>query len=526
VVESLANFLEHRDSNNLRVLSFQFTTTARITREAARRGRAAEAGLHAWQRLRELPADAPEGDQLAEEIRALLLGDRRPRSVDEERWHILSAFLESASVEDLRAFVVSVDFVTNATQSADIRVAIERDLVGRGFCTDLDSATRVYDRLFVRTFERLSSVGLKRLTTEELQIEVRAGLDGAQLPQVSGALRLLAQRLETLEADVAALQYDARAGLSGAAELLPIGDTVTFQSTASYFGNRLQVDTAVNHARALLGRDAEMSECQVAIDGFLASERLGVVLVTAQGGMGKSRFLLAVAREWEANGSVRWVRDGQPVAFQALGELPQGPLLIVCDDAQRQGGLTQLLALAKERRDATIVCLGMRPYGRASYEAAVHATHLETEQLHELRAPRYVRLSCYCFFEPSLVRSSRTLPTDCCHSGEIHSSSLCLLLGCYGLDDSIPNFLRGIRSSAVSCSRDIERRRLVPSPQRSIPHLLSTRSKSSPRFSRFVALQVRLTIASPVICALLRVSCVARYLPCLTPESSRRTEAS
>jgi len=68
--------------------------------------------------------------------------------------------------------------------------------------------------------------------------------------------------------------------------------------------------------------------------------------------------------------AVRWVRDEGLVPPGSIVELPDGPVAICCDDAHRRQDLQTVLAIGQQRKDPTVVVLGIRPWGRSALRVA------------------------------------------------------------------------------------------------------------------------------------------------------------
>ncbi|HEY0929648.1 MAG TPA: hypothetical protein VGE27_06985 [Gemmatimonas sp.] len=186
-----------------------------------------------------------------------------------------------------------------------------------------------------------------------------------------------------VEESVGALRADQRLGVADADTVLESGDSLHFATTGSYFRRLLSVESAFHHGRPLVGREAVLARLLECVEGGLTSGDATVVSLASVGGSGKTRLLLEVARRVEPT-TVRWVRDGELVSFAALSELPAGPLVLFCDDAQRRQDLTELIRLVDFRREPTVLILGARPYGRAAVSTAVNVAKLPTENFVDL----------------------------------------------------------------------------------------------------------------------------------------------
>ena len=204
------------------------------------------------------------------------------------------------------------------------------------------------------------------------------------LSQIERIATATHEALGRLQDDVGGLQADLRTGIANSASLLSAGDTLNFATTETYFGRRLSAETTFNHARPLVGREQIVGRIVEEVHGLLESPGVGIVSISAVGGSGKSRLLIEAARKLETDVSVRWVRDGVDVTLDALSQLPPGPLLLICDDAQRRSDLTSLLQLADARKDRTAILVSTRPYGRDALQSCLYGANVSFDRLRDL----------------------------------------------------------------------------------------------------------------------------------------------
>lgn len=218
------------------------------------------------------------------------------------------------------------------------------------------------------------------LTTTETFHRAYTAVALADLQQEVREVRESSARVEE---SVEALRADQRLGVADADAVLGTGDSLHFVTTDTYFRRMLNVDSAFHHGRPLVGRQDVLARLLECVQGGLRSAGATVVSLAAIGGSGKTRLLLEAARRVEPT-TVRWVRDGELVSFAALSELPTGPLVLFCDDAQRRQDLTELILLVDFRRDPTVLILGARPYGRAAVSTSVNVARFPTENFVDL----------------------------------------------------------------------------------------------------------------------------------------------
>ncbi|HEX5257766.1 MAG TPA: helix-turn-helix domain-containing protein [Sphingomicrobium sp.] len=117
---------------------------------------------------------------------------------------------------------------------------------------------------------------------------------------------------------------------------------------------------ALTHAWTMVGRERELESLVEAL-----SAKASVVLLTAAGGMGKSRLLKeAVERFHEAHPAtkVRFLSAAGEVGRADLEALGGGPKLIVVDDAHDRDGLPLLIEFAADEANEAQLLLAARPY--------------------------------------------------------------------------------------------------------------------------------------------------------------------
>lgn len=397
---ALANFFEHRSLNPELSLRFRFTTNALPRREKLSPLPNGLTGVEAWRRIHAGEVSPTEAAELLGGLRQLLRGNSRPDGATVDSWRAWRAFLDSSSDQELSAFIAQVEIATASPQLEELRPRIERRLRDEGYADDDHTAAELYTVLFVAVFKKLSVQGLKRLTRADLLAEVAGRGPGARDSGLRAKLEELKtfveERLAAVERDLYVLRAAVAARISppGARH----GDTRTFQLTTNYFGKELDPSSTFNHARELAGRN-ELLERALESCSSILTKGSGILVVGGAGGVGKSRFLLEAARRLEAAGlEVRWVRDHATPDTESLNELPDGQVVILCDDAHRRTDLGAVLEFVESRRDPTVVFLGVRPYGRdalrvAAFQAGIGLDRiLDLGDLHDLERDDLVQL--------------------------------------------------------------------------------------------------------------------------------------
>ncbi len=156
----------------------------------------------------------------------------------------------------------------------------------------------------------------------------------------------------------------------------------TFLRTPLYFGRLLSAQGTFHHARGLVGRQPQLRD----VLNATRDRSVDVVVLGGRGGSGKSRLLLEVARRIEPSKAavVRWVRDDGTAEPNSIRELPDGRVVIICDDAHRRSDLAQLLALVRLRKQRTTLILGVRPWARPSVAVALQRGGVPVERTRDV----------------------------------------------------------------------------------------------------------------------------------------------
>ena len=157
VIESLENFVSHREQNPETTITFRFLTNASPARERGSGLPTSTTGLDCWNGLRERPYESAHDTELAK-IRAILLdGASRSDSA-------LAEFIGGKSLRELHAeIVVPVEFCLNSGATEAPGEQGTALLVEMGLAPTPDDARHVFLMLFWHVFSLLGQRGEKRL---------------------------------------------------------------------------------------------------------------------------------------------------------------------------------------------------------------------------------------------------------------------------------------------------------------------------------------------------------------------------
>lgn len=136
------------------------------------------------------------------------------------------------------------------------------------------------------------------------------------------------------------------------------GRAHVFQEPEAYFHPLMKEESPFNLTHALVGREGELDR----IVGHARSGE-GAMLLTAPGGVGKTRLLLELATRLEDHRdlSIRFVALDARWHPASLVELPSGSVCIVVDDGHRREDLPELVAGCVQRQGRTCFIVTCRP---------------------------------------------------------------------------------------------------------------------------------------------------------------------
>lgn len=141
-----------------------------------------------------------------------------------------------------------------------------------------------------------------------------------------------------------------------------------------------------SHSWSLIGREMDVA----AIVEALTTEPKRIVLLSAAGGVGKSRILKRVAEILLTNQpsvTVRFLSPTETVTAQSLENLGRAPKVLVVDDAHDRNDLGALFAYAADKSRNARLVIATRPYARTKImgQAGVFAL---ADRLSQVDLPR------------------------------------------------------------------------------------------------------------------------------------------
>jgi hypothetical protein len=193
--------------------------------------------------------------------------------------------------------------------------------------------------------------------------------------------RDLGNLVRTLPVHEARTLLDAHFGTPVRRQFMPIAGTDVFLGLEEFYGPLLRADLRFHHNSALVGRDQDLAALVDALDDAPGPS---VVLLDAPAGRGKSRLVLEALRQIQLKQPTIPVlvrAEQRLLDAGALQELPDGPTLLLVEDAHRDPtGIAAVLQYAR-RTEGVRVILTSRPSGSATVKEAVLAAQFDLSEL-------------------------------------------------------------------------------------------------------------------------------------------------
>lgn len=150
------------------------------------------------------------------------------------------------------------------------------------------------------------------------------------------------------------------ASLTSARDRGDIGSRYSpFQSWDKFFAQALNADRGLHSHSPFFGRENELAR----MDAFVRSEE-SVLVITASGGVGKSRLLLEMARRSSVNPTsprILFVDAGDTWNSDDINRLPTVATILVVDDAHRRPDLDRLIAASRKYNSSIRFIVSCRP---------------------------------------------------------------------------------------------------------------------------------------------------------------------
>jgi hypothetical protein len=200
---AVAHFSEHRKTNSSFRLRFRFITTATLGKEQAweRSGTA----ISTWQSVQREQLNDKDQEDALRGIREFLSTCSAPDGISAEVWALVEDLVKEENSPALLELIQSFEWGFGSADYPEIETGIKQALLRSGLAENEEIAEALFERLFLFVFKRLSQPGIKRLTSTELQEQLRQPTFTARdlaFLQFTRDLREAARRIEQLEVRV------------------------------------------------------------------------------------------------------------------------------------------------------------------------------------------------------------------------------------------------------------------------------------------------------------------------------------
>lgn len=185
VTEFLASAVEHRQTNPEVSLLFRYVTNAKIGIETSNPLKPRRSAIRRWQELCNDPSTADTSGDIAK-ILQILLSSPRPPKLGAATWDTYVTFRREWPPGDFFAFMKRVVWSTESGDVEQVQQRAVTALIRIGHATDDGDALLIHHHLFDFLFRVITQKGIKRLTPEQLEEQVRKGpSQGAILSRIS-----------------------------------------------------------------------------------------------------------------------------------------------------------------------------------------------------------------------------------------------------------------------------------------------------------------------------------------------------
>lgn len=145
---------------------------------------------------------------------------------------------------------------------------------------------------------------------------------------------------------------------------LGIDEPSSWLTPQEYFRPQESRAKLFSHGWTLVGRQKELE----VLREFEQQNDTKALLISGRGGIGKSRLLKAWVESINKSINVRFVYPGSSIEAKDFDLLPNGPDLLVIDDAHERNDISLILSGVARNRPEMKIILSSRPYGLTRLE--------------------------------------------------------------------------------------------------------------------------------------------------------------
>jgi hypothetical protein len=162
----------------------------------------------------------------------------------------------------------------------------------------------------------------------------------------------------------------------------------SFLTMDDFIATRTDETSYLNDLGPFVARQEEADALRALLDP--SGDWSPVIIVSGNGGAGKSRLMSQVLRDFELTHpelAILWLTPGRSIDAEALGELPHSPAIVVIDDAHRDPAQLGALLSYRKAVPETRIVLGSRRAGQDPLRALLLRDGLTPAQIGEIDLP-------------------------------------------------------------------------------------------------------------------------------------------
>jgi hypothetical protein len=167
-IEAMVSFYDHLQNNTGKKLMFRFITNTKISTERPALFHDKVAGISVWEKLRTGTEKEDKITERLKNIREFLKLASRPSAIGATLWNKWIKFIKTSNDEVLMKFIKDFEWSSSNTPFQRLDDKIQKKLVDLHIVTNLEEGSKLYQKLFLHVFKKLSQPGIKNLSKEEL----------------------------------------------------------------------------------------------------------------------------------------------------------------------------------------------------------------------------------------------------------------------------------------------------------------------------------------------------------------------
>ncbi len=234
--EAIANFHEHRTSNQRQNLRFCLTTNATVGRENPPLFKKDKrTGIDLWRSLAKQELEEAESTGVLARIRQTLSQSAVPEGFNDETWQAFLEFADNGEEDEWLDFIDRFEWLTGVTAPLNLSQEIQNELLSMGVATDEATARAMYERLFVFVLRLLSQKGRKNLEAkgwEEIIKALPSGADQSLLAEALSQIDDLDQKVASIDVRLTEVESQVGGLVTGQSNLTMRVDVVETNQVA------------------------------------------------------------------------------------------------------------------------------------------------------------------------------------------------------------------------------------------------------------------------------------------------------